>query len=222
MKAVSNAQRRRRKLTKRGQEQVGLPELAGSKKRDKNGCYQERTRQQGDKEVEPRETVLRARARHLGRPNTKDVRLELTGQMFGDLAGQAILIGSRNQSEADRLWDVFTKLDSADAAYHSRILGRGRHAKCGKVEFMPDRFEARPDESSDYRTEEEKDRQAVNNWMRWHGHVGHLHSHERTAVWNGVYLRCDLQRGGRLTTAGTAFVIAMRTLSDVYERRSAG
>ena len=220
-KAATKAQRRKRKGTKRDHEAAGIPELAPSRKRDKSGCYQDRIRQQGDREVEPRETVLAARARHLGRPTTKEGKLQMAGQMFGDLAGQAIIIGSRNQAEADRLWDVFTKLDGADAAYHSRILGRGRHAKCGKVEFMPDRFEVRPDESSDYRTEEEKDRHAVNGWMRWHGHVGHLHSHEQTAIWNGVYLRCDLQRGGSLTTAGSAFVAALRMLADIYDKRSA-
>lgn len=147
--------------------------------------------------------------------------MTLTGHMFGDSAGQAIALGSRDKPEADRLWDVFWKLDRADATYHARILGRGRHAKCGKVEYMPERFEARADEASDYRTEEERDRSAVNAWMRWHGHVGHLASYEQTSIWDGVYLRCDLHRGGKLTTAGTAFVAAMRLLADVYEARKA-
>lgn len=207
------ARRLRKKLVNASH---GIPDLAGTPRREKNGCFVERTRQQGDKEAEPRLTVLSARARHMGRPDTEENRLALTGHMFGDHVGQAIQIGGRNKDEADSLWQVFWLLDRSDATYHARILGTKRHAKCGKMEYLPERFEARPDDVTDYRTEDEKDRDAVNRWMYWHGLIGCLASHEQSSIWDGVYLRCDLHKEGKLTTAGLSFVASLRVLSSIY------
>lgn len=211
-KARTEAQKRRDKKASRDQKDNGMPELAPIKPRMANGRHS----RAGD---DPQRTVLDARCRVMGKKSTRDTRSAMRMQMAGDPAGQAILIGSRNGEEAKRLWRCFCLLDAADARYHARILGTSRHAKCGKVEYMPERFEARTDDVMDARTATERDHDTINAWMRWHGHVGQLVSHERQAIWDGVYLRGDLQRQGTLTTMGTAFVAALRVLTDRYATR---
>ena len=200
------AERRRRAMLAAAPE--GLPELAPVQRR-----YQSGRKVTADRD--PQRTVLKARCAHMGKDDSKENRRMMKMAMMGDQAGQAIAIGSTGPKEAARLWQAFTTLDAADEVYHRRILGRSRHAKCGKVEFMPERFEARPDDKPSYRTEEQKDAAAVKAWMQWHGAVGHLASHEQSAIWDGVYLRGELQRGGVLTTMGSAFVQALRILSAV-------
>lgn len=198
---------------KRQRAMADIPDLEPIRKRHPSG------RKVSTADRDPQRLVLSARCSHMGKADTRENRRLMKEAMMGDPAGQAIAIGSRGQKEAAALWAVFSKLDSVDARYHSRILSRGRHAKCGKVEYMPERFEARPDDRADSRTEEQKDRAAVNEWMAWHGAVGHLASHEQSSLWTGVYLRCDLHKNGVLTTAGSAFVSALRILVDVSTRK---
>lgn len=206
-----------RKRTIRGlYDGIDLPELAPSRKRGKDKCFVERTRQQGDIEPDPRRTVLSARCRHLGKEVTEDNRLSVAAGILGDPAGRAIAIGAANDRDKDRMWKTFMRLDAAVAGYHHRILQQNRFAKCGKVEYLPERFATAPEDApSDPRDDATKDRDAINAWSRWRGFVGSLGSHEQTAIWNAVWLRVELSRGGNLTTAGEAFVRAMRLLAEV-------
>lgn len=193
-----------------------LPELAPSRKRGKDKCFVERTRQQGGVEPDPRRTVLSARCRHLGKDDTEDNRLSVAWGILGDPAGRAITIGAANDRDKDRMWKTFTRLDAAVAVYHHRILRQNRFAKCGKVEYLPERFATAPEDApSDSRDDATKDRDAINAWNRWHVFIGNLVGHEQSAIWNAVWLRVELSRGGRLTTAGEAFVRAMRLLAEV-------
>lgn len=213
-RAYSQAAKRRHK---KAAQESGLPEIAPSRKRTAKGQYSRAGQDLTDGKEDPRKTVLSKRCRDMGREVNRENRLALSAQIMGDEAGQAISIGAPR--DAARLFKTFTDFDNADERYHRRILGRSRHAKCGKVEFMPERFEARDDETTDTRTEEEKDRAAVNAWMAWHGLLGHLERHEHTSIHDGMYLRGALHKGGVLTTKGAAFVAALRVLADVAERR---
>lgn len=204
------AEKRRRQLAVAYK--TGALDLAPVPKRHPSG------RPVSQAERDPQRTVLDARCRQMGKNPDRAGRKMMKDQMMGDPAGQAIAIGARNANEARSLWQTFSALDKADARYHARILSRSRHAKCGKVEYMPDRFEARPDDQSDHRTDAEKDRDTVNAWMLWHGHLGRMASYEQSAVWDGIYLRCEMHKSGTLTTAGRAFVAAMRVLADVSAR----
>lgn len=189
--------------------------LQPTPRRGKDKCFMDRTRQQGEYEREPRQTVLSARCRRLGVEDTEERRLSMAHSVFSDDAGVAVSLGTSGNVERDALWKTFCDLDRVEETYHRRILQRSRHAKCGKMEFIPERFEAQPGDAVDTRDDETKDRDAVNNWMRWRGFVGHLGAHEQNALWSGVYIRCDLHKDGALTSAGKAFVQALSRLTDV-------
>lgn len=203
---------RKKKLPKAKKATEGFG-LAPTPKREKSGCFVERTRQQ--REGDPREEVLAARCRRIGIPNTVENRLSMNHSVFGDDAGIVINVKASGNSERDLLWKTFCDLDRAEETYHRRILQKSRHAKCGKMEILPERFEAQMSDSIDTRDDDEKDRDAVNNWMRWRGYVDHLDAEVRTDFWAGVYLRRELHRNGAPTEGGKAFFKAIKALSEV-------
>jgi len=191
----------------------GLPELAPVPRREADGRVRRADREDWDRDAA--QVALRARCRMMGWPedDTRAQAHSLEGQ-----AGRAIHLGSRDEREVKRLWGVFVALDAAEEAYFRRIIGRRRHAAVAKLEMMPDRMEVRSDDRPDYRTTEEKDRDAVNAWMRWRGFLGHLRGDEQTAIHDALLHRRDLTAGHALTTSGQAFVAAMRVLANVVER----
>ena len=164
---------------------------------------------------DPRIVVLSARCRHMNKPDTKETRLALSWQMMGDPAGRAIRIEARD--DADKLWDMFCRLDARHDAYRRRNIGRPRFAKVTKMEYLPETFETREDDSNDHRTPEEKDRDATNGWQRWLGFMRRMTVHERMAIYDGLWRRCDLTKGGISTTAGVQFVMALRVLRDIEQ-----
>jgi len=195
---------------------AALAEIAPTKKRIKGGNYSKRGQGYHNGNKDPREVVLSARCRRLGMKDTKENRLALSLPMFGDPAGTAISIGKADVADRDRLWACLLAISRAMAIYHSRILGQSMFAKCGKMEYLPERLEtsAEDDATADTRTPEERDRAAVNAWMHWHGMVQRLNVSEREAIWDGVYMRTRLHHGGKLTANGSGFVRALRFLEE--------
>lgn len=164
---------------------------------------------------DPRVVVLNARARVM----CKEPTPALLSDMIGEPSGQAITIGARDSAEASKLWDLFKRFDMADEVYFRRIIGRARFPNVARLEMLPERLETRDDDRPDHRDEDQKDRDASNNWARWHGLLGFLAAHERSAI-IGASRRTtgDLHKGGKLTTAGQTFIAAMRILREVEER----
>lgn len=174
---------------------------------------------------DPRVVVLDARCRHTGRVQTDDV----AGEMWGDLAGRAIAIGASMAADltaADRralasdLWDLFKRVDAADETYFRRIIGRARFPNVARLEYIGEVFEAREDEqnSSGWKSEDDKDRDAVRTWMTWQGLLGELPRDAHCAIVSALRQRVMLSHAGRLTGAGEAFVSAMRALMKVERR----
>lgn len=158
---------------------------------------------------DPRSVVITARSRLIGEAASDS----LLSPMLCEPAGRAIKIGARNSDEAGKLWDVFKRLDAADETYFRRAIGRPRFPSVAKLEMMPETFETRPDDKPDLRDKDQKDRDAVNSWMRWQGYMGCLASHERHAITSVMrHTAGDTHVGQTLTTAGQAFVAAMRVL----------
>lgn len=163
---------------------------------------------------DPRIVVLNARARHFG-PD-----LDAASVMLADPAGQAILLGARDADEAARLWDVFARYDAADETYFRRIIGRHRFANVARLDMLPERFETRADDRPDIRSEDERDRDAVNGWMRWQGALQSLGAHEASLIIRASRQTCGaLVICGQISATGRAFVAAMRALRGVVERR---
>lgn len=208
MKSYSKAAKRANK--KAAREEFALAETP---KRGKDKCFVDRTRQQ--RESEPRKTVLSARCRQAGREDTKSERNAMLYPFYSDPAGIAISIHFKDDGDRLKHWQTFCSLDGAEEVYHRRILSRSRRAKCGKVEYYPERFEARPEETTDTRDDDQKDRDASNRWAMWRGYVGHLTAKEQNALYCGVYLRAELFRDAALTPAGKGFVVALERLTDI-------
>lgn len=163
---------------------------------------------------DPRVVVLQARCK----AGAKDTD-EAQRPMWGEPAGQAIKMGATDQDEADRLWGTFKRIDRADDTYARRFSGVRRFPNVSKMEFLPETVETRPDDRPDSRTQDEKDRDAVNDWMRWQGLLGTLNRDQHTVIVDAMRQRARLVHAGKVTRAGASFVSAMRALDDQYQRR---
>lgn len=167
--------------------------------------------------VDPRSVVKEARARIMG----LDPSDAMLTEMLVSQPGQAIYAGARNADEARHLWAVFCAFDAADDAYSRRVIGRQRFPSVSRLEMMPERFETRADDRPDTRTEDEKVRDARNGMARWEGFMVSLGPYFRFCVVSAARQTCGtLIVDGRLTTAGEAFVRAMRALRECSERGS--
>lgn len=160
---------------------------------------------------DPLATVKQARQRLMGRQG------DFTGKIYCEEAGRAIAALAVNEDEANRLWNVFLKFDTADNTYMARVIGRPRFPNVAKMEFLPDRLEARDDDKPDPRSEDEKDRDAVNTWMHWQGHLGCLEAHERSSIVRAARHMDTLWKDGGPTCAGQQFVAALRVLHAVVD-----
>lgn len=172
-----------------------------------------------DQDRDPMAVVLGARCRRMGWPDGRWDRGRANEPSLGTPAGIALHLGCTGLPEVRRLWKAYTDLDAAEEVYAARILSARRHAKTAKLEMTPERFEVRADDCVDIRTEEERDRAAVNTWARWRGYLGHLQAHEQRAIHDAMLDRSILvDDDNRLTVSGAAFVAAMRVLAAVVER----
>lgn len=155
---------------------------------------------------DPREVVAEARRRTLGLD-------DVLRPMLCEPAGQAVALGASDADEARELYAVFCRFDRADETYMRRIIGRARFQAVSKLEILPEQFETRADDVIDPRSADEKDRDAVNTWMRWQGLLGRLSAREHTLI-VGVsrHTAGPVHRDGALTPLGADFIAAMRAL----------
>lgn len=165
--------------------------------------------------VLPPEGKIKAKHREV----TDIARRRADDPMFCEQAGIAIRIGAEDNDEASKLWSLFKAADAADEAYARRFVGIRRFPNVGKLEYLPETFETRADDKPDHRTQDEKDRDAVNAWMRWQGHFGCLDRDHHTVIVDAMRHRARLTHAGQLTRTGAAFIAAMRALDMVTQRR---
>lgn len=165
----------------------------------------------------PQKVVLAARARHMGKTAKQLDEMRLAA--LGEPAGMAIY-KTHTGDEAHRRWQAYAGFTAAEATYAKTYLGLRLHAKTAKVEYLIERFEARPDDSPDLRSEEERSRDAANNWARWRGYVGCLARPDQQAIYDVAYGRAEPMLGGKVGPYGKRFVEAVGRLADVVERGS--
>ncbi|MBL3586352.1 hypothetical protein JMM61_13290 [Rhodovulum sulfidophilum] len=79
--------------------------------------------------------------------------------------------------------------------------------------MLTERFEISGDDDLDLRSEDEKARAAVTNWMRWQGYLGHLDRWQQAAIWGAVREQTALIRDRQATDEGRGYVQALRKLS---------
>lgn len=160
---------------------------------------------------------MEARARQLGIPEcAANLRI------LAEPAGRAIWLTETNDDERNRLWKAYSDMDHAEDVFARRIMGRARHAKCSKVEFLPDNMTSENAPAADTRDEKTRDDDAVRAWTYWRGLTQCLPTEMRTVLFDGMLGRMDLVVGSSVTRAGREFVAAVRMLAKEAERGRPG
>lgn len=174
-------------------------------------------------EEDPRRQALDSRCVRFGLEPSARNREVVKSPWMGCDMGFVIETRSYAQDEArpwaSRLWDVFSRWSRAEATYRARYLGQLEQPAGAALQMVPERIETDPSATVDARTADERDRDAVNVWMRWQGFLGHmsadmqsrLHSARRG---DGPLLWLDFKP----TPAGLVALEALRHLADVSER----
>lgn len=180
--------------------------LAPIKRRERNGQKSRAAHPVED----PRAVALQARCRVIGLQPTPDNMREVSSPDYGHPALIAIRkIGGR---DADRLREAFIELDLAEHRFFALVLNMSRFANVAKLEFLPEIFEARADDSFDLRTPAEKVAAAKKRWYFWIKRMKALSSHEQVLIDDALRRYAGFIRDGSVTTTGHAFVAAMRVL----------
>lgn len=183
-----------------------LPELAATPKRGKDKCFVERTRQQAD-DPNPEQTVLEARARQSGKPETDEMRYTA----YGEAAGMAIS-AIHGGDTAKRLWDVYRACSGAYERFHRVCLGKSVHAKTAKLEMMPEIFQVDPSHTYDDRSEDERHRAAQNKWRDWRDALNAIGLRHSSEIYSAMHGWSNLMDDGKVTKAGRRFVVAVEKL----------
>jgi len=204
------------KLAKKA-ELAGVPGLAPVERREKDGRIRRSTKP-GYERTEA-DVALRARCRQMGWKARPEDMAKARAQSLECDAGRVLHLLCDRPDEVARLWSAFAGLCGAHAAYARRYLGVRLHPKTAKIEMLIERFEISGDDDLDLRSEEEKARAAVTNWMRWQGYLGHLDRWQQAAIWGAVREQTALIRDRQATDEGRGYVQALRKLADVVERR---
>ena len=149
----------------------------------------------------------------------KRVLTTMDASAMSSPAGRVIHL-AKSGAEAASLLSCYVGLQNAEERYRRLVLGLSGHPKCGKVEFAPEVFATSADDDGpDLRDEDEKHRDAVNNWMRWRGYVGHLHAPQQSAIFDVLRERVEPHDQGKITTAGHRFITALMRLAEVVEAK---
>ncbi|RAP39671.1 hypothetical protein BYZ73_19315 [Rhodovulum viride] len=211
----SKTRARAAKLAKKA-ELAGLPGLAPVTRREKDGRVRRSTKP-GYERTEA-DVALRARCRQMGWPTRPEDMAKARAQSLECDAGRVLHLLCA-PDEVGRLWGTFAGLCRAEASYARHYLGIRLHAKTARIEMMQERFEISGDDDLDLRSDEEKARTAVNRWMEWRGHIGHLDRWQEASIWGAVREQTALIRDGAATAEGRIYVRALTKLADVVERR---
>ena len=205
----------RRTKAKRNQKQfedaVALAEVPRPKKRGGARMAEIHTEQ------DPRKTALQARCRLFGVSDTKKNMIALSGQHNGSQLG-LVMQSSVPPHEIPGLWAIWQGFATAERTYRLRYLGQSGTAKGASISMVRERMETDQSHSVDLRSQEERDRDAVNNWMRWRGYIGHLSAAAQTLLHDLDQDRDGALWDGAPTVKGLATLAALQRLKVVVDR----
>jgi len=166
------------------------------------------------------DAALNSRCLRFGIAPGEAARKAMRGTEAGSPIGMVMLRMCASADEVARLWAVWQGFCAAEQSYRLRYLGQSGNPKGASIVMVPDHVEADKHHTIDARTNDQKDRDAVDNWMRWRGYLGHLdrmmqgalHCAERGE-------RPDLWEDRAPTEAGIFALTAVRALSAIVERK---
>ena len=165
-KAAARADKRARR-----DNPLGLPELAGTKRREANGRTQ---RTAGDRLPDAYGETMATRCRHAGvDPTAKNLR-DQSAPWRGCIAGRCMSAHAEDDEERQRLWSAILHIRQTWANFDRAIGAPLRHAKCARMEFLPEEMSAdATTPPKDERTDDEKQRSAVSAKMAVEGWLGY-------------------------------------------------
>lgn len=199
IKAYSKAAKRRAKKA--------LPKLAPIEK-----PQQHRVAGKFARDDDPRKTALTARQRRMGGKGSLD---DANAPMLTSELG-CIIASKLKRDEAAQLWSLWQQYSMAERTYRIRYIGTTGDPQGAAIQMVPEPMQSDQSASVDMRSQDERDRDAVNNWMRWQGHLGCLTAHQASALrqaerGNGKLLWDE----GIATNAGLYTFDALLALADV-------
>ncbi len=158
----------------KGDRKKKLPILEDIPKRQPNG--QARSRRKGMKD--PQKNGLSARCRIFGVEDSLTNRKRLRAPHMCCQIGMVMehVLGEEpgGREKIDRLWQTLLNLSIAYGMYQRHYLGIKSEPACMNIMHTQEYQEIMNAYASDLRTEEDKARDAANNWMRWQGFMGKL------------------------------------------------
>lgn len=114
-----------------------------------------------EKQEAAKRVVLSARARHLGKEQSRAMLDIVDRPWMGCAAGVAIA----DEPDVSDLWQTIKDIRRLRASYLRAIAAPDEHAHGAMLTVMPEKFEARDDDGPiDLRTEEERARSAIAAW----------------------------------------------------------
>ena len=132
-----------------------------------------------------RKTALQARCRVFASADSPKDESAFSDPRWGCSVGRLILTEPEHR-RAD-LWNATQHARATQLAYDRAIGAPNRHAQCLRILSPVAAFEAdAASPAPDYRTAEERERQAVSTWMQVQGWIGHTDSRAISAFKQAV------------------------------------
>lgn len=206
------------KAERRRQKKLALPSIEPAPRKKARGKLRMSELAQLKNDPEAMHTVLDARARQMGKTAEKPadaaaLRDEMRSPAYSGEAERAI--SSIHGGEArTRALEAHKGLISAYERYCA-VFGKSPYPKCATIETAPERFETRADDRPDFRSEEERERDAKNRWQIWVTQVNLLSKADSRAIWDHVSRGSILRTPEGVTAKGRAFAQAVLNLADV-------
>ena len=171
-RARTAAQKRR---DKRSARQATIT-LAGGEKAPQRPTGRDR-RHINQKERNPMQTVLEARARHTGR-SVEEVRDPLYGYEIGMCIAAMIPV----QNERIKLESTYTHIAASKRNWQQRYAGTSSDPQSAAIAMIPEQMQTDDSATIDIRDPEEKDADAKRSWYSWLDDLMKLPADQRHAL----------------------------------------
>ncbi|WP_136685684.1 hypothetical protein [Falsirhodobacter xinxiangensis] len=212
---ASHAEKRRKKQHARAIKSMAGFDLAPVPRR------QEQTREGGrfvKTQEDPRNAALNVRCIRFGLTPNRSNRHKVSGPHMACDIG-FVMEACCGDREVSRLWDTWQGWGAAERAYRLRYLGQAETPASSAIAMLPEPMQTDEGHTIDTRSPDERDRDAVNNWMRWRGSLGFLSSHEQSLLQAARREVGPTLWDAGPTSHGREVLNALRRLADIAEKR---
>jgi len=167
--------------------------------------------------------VIDARLRQSGMADTRENRKAVSAPHMGYKIGLVMnhaITGPGKRDKITKLWRTFDDWSAAESAYRRRYVGQSEYANNAALQMLPERFEADTSHTVDLRSDEEKDRAAINGWKHWQGLLGHLDRSMLVALHDARLERAELFKDQKPTPRGMYALESLKALHRIVAERA--